>query len=86
MVQVLQSLQAQVAATQVKIIIVFTTFLNWRSRHGPSISCNMDRRVCMPKARGPQARGLRAYVHIWQIPTAHVTSDMYHFRHSKNQN
>ena len=29
--------------------------------------------------QSPRAEG----IHIRQIPTAHVTSDMYHFRHSK---
>ena len=32
--------------------------------------------ICMPKARGPQARGLRAYIHIRQITSAHVTTIM----------
>ena len=33
------------------------------------------------------ALSLRASgINIRQIPTAHVTSDMYHFRHTKNQN
>ena len=31
--------------------------------------------ICMLKARGPQARGLRAYVHIRQIMSGHVTTN-----------
>ena len=52
------------------------------------ISCNIGRRdlpdmyTQSARATGPRAEG----IHIRQIPTAHVTSDMYHFRYSKNQN
>ena len=35
--------------------------------------------ICMPETQGPQARGLKAYVHIRQITRAHVRSNMYHF-------
>ena len=34
--------------------------------------------ICMPKARGPQARRAEG-IHIRQITRAHVTSNMYHF-------
>ena len=33
-----------------------------------------------PRAAGPRAEG----IHIRRITSAHVTSTMYHFRHSKN--
>ena len=51
-----------------------------------AISCNMggrdlpDMYAQNPRAAGPRAEG----IHIRQIPTAHVTSDMYHFWDSKN--
>ena len=38
----------------------------------------------MPEAQGPQARGLNEGIHIRQIMSAHVTSNMHHFQHSKN--
>ena len=49
-------------------------------------SCNMgvrdlaDMYARSPRAAGPRAEG----IHIRRITSAHVTSTMYHFRHSKN--
>ena len=49
-------------------------------------SCNMGTRdlpdmyAQSPRAAGPRAEG----IHIRRITIAHVTSTMYHFRHSKN--
>ena len=51
-----------------------------------SMHCSMGRRD-LPNmyARSLRAASLRAEgMHIRQTPTAHVTSDMYHFWHSKN--
>ena len=44
-------------------------------------SCNMGARDLPDMyARSPRAEG----IHIRRITSAHVTSTMYHFRHSKN--
>ena len=49
-------------------------------------SCNMgvrdlpDMYAQSPRAAGPRTEG----IHIRQIMSAHVTSNMHHFRHSKN--
>ena len=51
-----------------------------------SNSCNMGARDLPDmyarslRATGPRAEG----IHIRRITSAHVTSTMYHFRHSKN--
>ena len=35
--------------------------------------------MCLPEAKGPQAKVLRAYIRIRQITNGHVTSIMYYF-------
>ena len=49
------------------------------------VSCNMGKRdfhdmyICL-RVAGLRVEG----IYIKQITTAHITSDMYHFRHTKN--
>ena len=65
------------AGYTVKIYVIIKAICN---------SCNMGvRDLPYMYARSPRATGLRAEgIHIRQITSAHVTSNMYHFRHSKN--